>query len=105
MNVVPLCTGQADCGCWVMSRQVRRIPTRRLEPDQRLLPVDLCSFRNMVIKSREMLPDPIIPEEGLVMVYGYRGTGKTHVGLVSGLLFRPVGGSQNGRRSNRARFS
>jgi hypothetical protein len=72
MNVVPLCTGQADCGCWVVSRQVRRIPTRRLEPDERaniaprprLLPVDLCSFRKMVIKSREMLPDPIIPEKG-----------------------------------------
>jgi hypothetical protein len=33
------------------------------------------------IKPREMLLDPILPEQGLVMLYGYRGTGKTYIAL------------------------
>jgi len=33
------------------------------------------------IKPREMLLDPILPEQGLAMLYGYRGTGKTYVSL------------------------
>jgi hypothetical protein len=33
------------------------------------------------IKPREMLLDPILPEQGLAMLYGYRGTGKTYVAL------------------------
>jgi hypothetical protein len=33
------------------------------------------------IKPREMLLDPILPEQGLAMLYGYRGTGKTYLGL------------------------
>ena len=33
------------------------------------------------IKPREMLLDPILPEQGLAMLYGYRGTGKTYLTL------------------------
>jgi putative DNA primase/helicase len=33
------------------------------------------------IKPREMLLDPILPEQGLAMLYGYRGTGKTYLAL------------------------
>lgn len=33
------------------------------------------------IKPREMLLDPILPEQGLAMIYGYRGTGKTYVAM------------------------
>ena len=29
------------------------------------------------IKPREMLLDPIVPEQGLAMLYSYRGIGKT----------------------------
>jgi putative DNA primase/helicase len=35
----------------------------------------------MEIKPRQMLLDPILPEQGLVMLYGYRGTGKTYITL------------------------
>jgi hypothetical protein len=37
------------------------------------------------IKPREMLLDPIIPEQGLVLLYSYRGIGKTFLGLGIGL--------------------
>jgi AAA domain len=33
------------------------------------------------IKPREMLLDPILPEQGVAMLYGYRGTGKTYLAL------------------------
>jgi hypothetical protein len=33
------------------------------------------------IRPREMLLDPILPEQGLAMLYGYRGTGKTYLAL------------------------
>ena len=33
------------------------------------------------IKPREMLLDPFLPEQGLVMLYAYRGIGKTYVAL------------------------
>jgi hypothetical protein len=34
-----------------------------------------------VIKPREMLLDPILPEQGLAMLYAYRGVGKTYIAL------------------------
>ena len=33
------------------------------------------------IKPRQMLLDPILPEQGLAMLYAYRGIGKTHLAL------------------------
>ena len=33
------------------------------------------------IKPRQMLLDPVLPEQGLVMLYAYRGIGKTYIAL------------------------
>jgi hypothetical protein len=33
------------------------------------------------IKPRQMLLEPVLPEQGLVMLYAYRGIGKTYIGL------------------------
>lgn len=43
--------------------------------------LSLGELLSMRIKPREYLLEPIIPEKGLVMLYGPRGTGKTFVGL------------------------
>jgi hypothetical protein len=51
----------------------------------RLRPLDLKSFLQLSIKTREMLLDPVLPEKGLAMLYAARGTGKTHVAL--GIVF------------------
>src|SRR5262249_1652699 len=40
---------------------------------------DVTEFLALDIKPRGMVLEPIIPEKGLVMLYGARGTGKTHV--------------------------
>jgi putative DNA primase/helicase len=55
-------------------------PTAPTEPP-RLVPVTLGDFLSMPIKPREMLLDPILPQKGLAMLYGTRGTGKTLVAL------------------------
>jgi hypothetical protein len=47
----------------------------------RLHPLDLAHFFSLKIKAREMVLAPIIPEKGLVMCYGFRGTGKTHIAI------------------------
>jgi AAA domain len=47
----------------------------------RLKPLTLSELFDLEIKAREMMLDPILPEKGLVMVYAYRGVGKTHVAL------------------------
>jgi putative DNA primase/helicase len=38
-------------------------------------------FLTREIKPPEMLFDPILPEQGLVMLYAYRGIGKTYLAL------------------------
>jgi hypothetical protein len=48
---------------------------------ERLKPLTLSELFDLEIKEREMLLSPILPEKGLVMVYAYRGVGKTHVAL------------------------
>jgi len=58
-------------------------PSSQLE---RLKPLTLSELFDpelfdLEIKAREMMLDPILPEKGLVMVYAYRGIGKTHVAL------------------------
>jgi putative DNA primase/helicase len=47
----------------------------------RLRPYDLKQFLQLSIQPREMLLDPFLPQKGLVMLYGTRGTGKTMVVL------------------------
>jgi putative DNA primase/helicase len=44
-----------------------------------LLPIPLAQFLTLPMRPRELLLDPIIPEKGLVMLYGARGTGKTYL--------------------------
>lgn len=44
------------------------------------------------IKPREMLLDPILPEQGLVMVYAKRGDGKTYIAL--GMAVAVAGGGR-----------
>lgn len=51
--------------------------------DSKLLKaLSLGELLSMDIKPREMLLDPIIPEQGLVMIHAPRGIGKTHVSLM-----------------------
>lgn len=50
--------------------------------DQAVLrPVEVADFLALAIPEREMLLDPILPAQGLVMVFAPRGIGKTHLGL------------------------
>jgi putative DNA primase/helicase len=51
----------------------------------RLQPLNLKGFLTKPIPPREMLIEPILPEKGLAMLYGTRGTGKTMV--AHGLAF------------------
>jgi KaiC/GvpD/RAD55 family RecA-like ATPase len=51
------------------------------QPNERLKPLTLSELFDLELKEREMLLSPILPEKGLVMVYAYRGVGKTHVAL------------------------
>jgi KaiC/GvpD/RAD55 family RecA-like ATPase len=56
-------------------------PISGKQPNERLKPLTLSELFDLEIKEREMLLSPILPEKGLVMVYAYRGVGKTHVAL------------------------
>jgi putative DNA primase/helicase len=42
-------------------------------------PIPLAQFLALPMRPRELLLAPIIPEKGLAMLYGARGTGKTYV--------------------------
>jgi putative DNA primase/helicase len=48
-------------------------------PDEYLRPIPLAKFLSLPMRPRELLLQPIIPEKGLAMLYGARGTGKTYV--------------------------
>lgn len=50
-------------------------PKRRLHADT------IKDFLERDIKPREMVLAPFLPEQGLVMIYSWRGVGKTHVAL------------------------
>ncbi len=52
----------------------------------------LRELLSLEIKPREMLLDPIIPEQGLVMTHAPRGIGKTHVSLT--VAFTVAAGDQ-----------
>jgi hypothetical protein len=51
----------------------------------RLCSVSALDFLTRTIPPREMLLTPILPAQGLVMLYGPRGQGKTHVALGIGV--------------------
>ena len=46
--------------------------------------VDLRQFLKMELPPREMILDPWLPTQAIAMVVGFRGVGKTHVGLGMG---------------------
>jgi hypothetical protein len=46
-----------------------------------LISISIAELLEREIKPREMLLDPILPEQGLAMLYAYRGIGKTFVAL------------------------
>jgi putative DNA primase/helicase len=48
---------------------------------RRLHAENIGEFLQREIRRREMLLSPIIPQQGLVMIYSWRGIGKTHVAL------------------------
>lgn len=58
----------------------------------RLRPLTLSELFDLEIKQREMLLSPILPEKGLVMIYAYRGIGKTHVAL--GIAYAVASGGE-----------
>ena len=47
----------------------------------RLTVIDVTAFLALVIPPREMLLAPVLPAQGLAMLYAQRGIGKTHVAL------------------------
>lgn len=51
------------------------------KPKRRLCAVTVREFLEKDIKPREMLLSPILPQQGLAMLYSWRGIGKTHVAL------------------------
>jgi putative DNA primase/helicase len=71
----------AGCTAEMLAAAVEIAPDWKPTERPRLQPLSLTEFLAQPIKSREMLLDPIIPEKGLAMVYGTRGTGKTMVAL------------------------
>ena len=50
-------------------------------PKRSLVAVDIGEFLGMEIPPREMVMGPIIPSQGLAMIYSKRGVGKTYVAL------------------------
>ena len=46
-----------------------------------LISVSIAELLEREIKPREMLLAPILPEQGLAMLYAYRGIGKTFIAL------------------------
>ena len=51
------------------------------EPSRKLVALNVVEFLSREIPSREMLLAPILPTQGLVMLYSWRGVGKTHTAI------------------------
>jgi putative DNA primase/helicase len=62
------------------------------EQRQKLRPIDLDDFLALEIPPREMLLDPVMPGKGLIMLYAFRGIGKTHMAM--GMAFAVASGGQ-----------
>ncbi len=52
-----------------------------IEPERRLKAVNVGDLLAMDIPPRKMLLAPVLPRQGLVMLYSKRGVGKTNLGL------------------------
>jgi putative DNA primase/helicase len=64
---------------------------------QSLQALTLCELLSLEIAPREMLLAPIIPTQGLVMLYAARGIGKTYVSLSIALSVASGGGTLGDR--------
>ena len=51
------------------------------EPPRKLVALNVVEFLSREIPPREMLLAPILPTQGLVMLYSWRGVGKTHTAI------------------------
>jgi len=54
-------------------------------PKRKVTAISIADLLSMEIPTRETIIDPWLPDQGLGMIYGYRGTGKTHVSLGLGV--------------------
>jgi putative DNA primase/helicase len=66
------------------------VPLDQME--QRLTSYALNEFLGLSIPPRSYVLDPIIPTQGLAMLYAQRGVGKTHVGIGISLAVAAGGG-------------
>jgi putative DNA primase/helicase len=85
--------GAKDLSDWVMNGGTRRTLLELIQhtPEWKgvaragsgipLVAIPVEELLTREIKPREMLLDPILPEQGLVMLYAYRGIGKTFLAL------------------------
>ena len=68
----------------------------QVEPDEpaprKLLALNIYEFLSREIPPREMLLAPILPTQGLVMLYSWRGVGKTHTAIGIALAVASGGG-------------
>ena len=58
----------------------------------RLKSIAIRDFLSMAFPPRKNIIDPILPCQGLGMIHGFRGTGKTHLGL--GIAYAVSGGGE-----------
>jgi putative DNA primase/helicase len=77
-----------------MNRDDGLIPLEVLqrECELRLRPLDIYNLLALNIPERGMVLEPIIPEKGLTMIYGARGTGKTQ--LACGISYAVATGTK-----------
>ena len=69
---------EAGCAKWEAEQ---RASTDAQSTKGKPVVITFGALLDMEIEERSFFLDPVIPEEGLVMVYAPRGTGKTHVGM------------------------
>ena len=63
------------------SDALRALSIESLTDEQRLQVVTASQLLTMKFPQREMILDPFIPTQGLVMIHSKRGVGKTYIGL------------------------
>lgn len=60
-----------------------RLPTETPKP--KVTAISIADLLRMEIPDRETIVSPWLPDQGLSMIYGWRGIGKTHVSLGTGV--------------------
>jgi hypothetical protein len=69
----------------------RSLASQSQSANHRIVAVAVEEFLAREIKPREMLLDPILPEQGLALLYSYRGIGKTFLALGIGVAVASAG--------------